>query len=138
MTSPRLTMAERYEHARGLFEHGEYQAAAAALSALVDDSALEPPLHGTTELRLLLARSYYHSAQLNRAERVVRAILSDVPDEAYANLVLGRTLQRQGRHAEARPHLAMAELLGGYAGTGRLTGDDEDEDEDDRRLGGGA
>ena len=76
------------------------------------------PLHGTTELRLLLARSYYHSAQLGRAERVTRAILADVPDDAYANLVLGRTLQRQGRHAEAKPHLAMAELLGGYAGVG--------------------
>lgn len=124
-------MAERYERARGLFEHGEYQAAAEALSSLVDDSALEPPLHGTTELRLLLARSYYHSAQLNRAERVVRAILADVPDEAYANLVLGRTLQRQGRHAEAKPHLAMAELLGGYSGTGRLPSGDEE----DRRLG---
>ncbi|WP_377639059.1 tetratricopeptide repeat protein [Oryzobacter terrae] len=124
MTTPQPDMAERYEQARGLFEHGEYQEAARALASLVDDSALEPPLHGTTELRLLLARSYFHSAQLNRAERVTRAILADHPDEAYANLVLGRTLQRQGRHAEAKPHLAMAELLGGYAGSGRLPGDD--------------
>ena len=120
MTAPRPDMAERYARARGLFEHGEYQAAAEALSALVDESFLEPPLHGTVELRLLLARSYFHSAQLDRAERVTRAILADAPDEAYANLVLGRTLQRQGRHDEARPHLAMAELLGGYAGSGRL------------------
>ncbi len=116
-------MAERYERARRLFEHGKYRAAAEELSALVDESALEPPLHGTTELRMLLARSYFHSAQLGRTERVARAILADVPDDAYANLVLGRTLQRQGRHADARPHLAMAELLGGYAGTGRLPRD---------------
>ena len=109
-------MAERYERARGLFEHGEYQAAAEALRALVDESALEPPLHGTTELRLLLARSYFHSAQLQRAEPVTRAILADHPDEAYANLVLGRTLQRMGRHAEAKPHLAMAKLLGAMPG----------------------
>ena len=120
MTSPEPTMAERYQRARRLFDVGEYQDAATELSALVDASALEPPLHGTTELRLLLARAYYHSGQLNRAERVVRAVLVDEPDEAYANHVLGRTLQRQGRHAEARPHLAMAELLGGYAPTGRL------------------
>ena len=118
MTTSRSDMAERYERARGLFEHGEYQAAAEALAVLVDESLLEPPLHGTTELRLLLARSYFHSAQLGRAERVTRAVLADVPDDAYANLVLGRTLQRQGRHAEAKPHLAMAELLGGYAGVG--------------------
>ncbi len=113
-------MAERYDRARRLFEHGEYQSAAQELSALVDDSTLEPPLHGTTELRLLLARAYFHSAQLNRAERVVRAVLADDPDEPYANLVLGRTLQRLGRPDEAKPHLAMAELLGGYAPTGRL------------------
>ncbi len=119
-------MAERYQRARGLFEHGEYQAAAEELSALVDASALEPPLHGTTELRLLLARSYYHSAQLGRAERVTRAILVDDPDEAYANLLLGRTLQRQGRAAEAKPHLAMAELLGGYPDEGRLLDPDDD------------
>ncbi len=126
MTTPAPDMAQRYEHARGLFEHGEYQAAAQALSSLVDDSALEPPLHGTTELRLLLARAYYHSAQLSRAERVVRAVLVDDPDEPYANLLLGRTLQRQGRAADAKPHLAMAELLGGYAGTGRLPHEDGD------------
>jgi predicted Zn-dependent protease len=117
------TMAERYTQARGLFEHGEYQAAADLLAALVDESALEPPLHGTTELRVLLARAYFHSAQLGRAETVLRAVLAEHPDDAYANLVLGRTLQRQGRAPEARPHLAMAELLGGYAGTGRLASD---------------
>lgn len=115
-------MAERYERARALFEHGEYQAAAEAFALLVDESALEPPLHGTTELRLMLARAYYHSAQLGRSETVVRAILVDDPDEPYANLLLGRTLQRRGRRAEATPYLAMAELLGGYAGTGRLRG----------------
>ncbi|MBM6406119.1 tetratricopeptide repeat protein [Phycicoccus sp. CSK15P-2] len=120
MSTPETGMAERYQRARGLYEHGEFQAAAEELSALVDASALEPPLHGTTELRLLLARSYYHSAQLGRAERVTRAILVDDPDEAYANLLLGRVLQRQGRASEAKPHLAMAELLGGYGDEGRL------------------
>ncbi|MBR7744284.1 tetratricopeptide repeat protein [Phycicoccus sp. BSK3Z-2] len=114
------SIAERYEQARGLYRHGEYQEAASLLSTLVDESLLAPPLHGTTELRLLLARAYFHSAQLGRSERVTRAVLADDPDEPYANLLLGRTLQRQGRAGEARPHLAMAELLGGYAGDGRL------------------
>ena len=103
MSTPDTGMAERYQRARGLFEHGEYQAAAEELSALVDASALEPPLHGTTELRLLLARSYYHSAQLNRAERVTRASLVDAPPEAYANHHHGRTRPRHGP-AEARSH----------------------------------
>ena len=115
-----MSMAERYTQARGLFEHGEYQAAADSLRALV------PPLHGTTELRVLLGRAYFHSAQLGRAETVLRTVLIEHPDDAYANLVLGRTLQRLGRAADARPHLAMAELLGGYAGTGRLPADTSD------------
>lgn len=120
VSTPQTGMTERYQRARRLFEHGEFQAAAEELSALVDASTFEPPLHGTVELRLLLARAYFHSAQLSRAERVTRAILVDDPDEPYAHLVLGRTLQRQGRADEAKPHIAMAELLGGYGDEGRL------------------
>ena len=108
------TFAGDYEAARARFEAGEYREAAALFVELVDRSALEPPLHGTTELRLYLARSYYHSAQLSRAEEILRAMLVDSRDDHYALLLLGRTLQRQSRHDEARPHLAMAKLLGGY------------------------
>jgi tetratricopeptide (TPR) repeat protein len=108
------TFADDYEAARRRFDAGEFAEAAPLFADLVDRSVLEPPLHGTTELRLYLARSYYHSAQLARAEEIVRAMLVDDPDDHYALLVLGRTLQRQSRHEEARPHLAMAKLLGGY------------------------
>ena len=108
------SFAADYEAARERFDAGEYAVAAPLFAALVDRSVLEPPLHGTTELRLYLARSYYHSAQLARAEEILRAMLVDNPDDHYALLVLGRTLQRQSRHDEARPHLAMAKLLGGY------------------------
>ncbi|WP_404386610.1 tetratricopeptide repeat protein [Knoellia locipacati] len=108
------TFADDYEAARQRFETGEYREAAVLFIDLVDRSALEPPLHGTTELRLYLARSYYHSAQLARAEEILRAMLVDHRDDHYALLLLGRTLQRQSRHDEARPHLAMAKLLGGY------------------------
>jgi tetratricopeptide (TPR) repeat protein len=103
-----------YETARQRFAQGEYREAGVLFLDLVDRSALEPPLHGTTELRLYLARSYYHSAQLARAEEVLRVMLVDNPDDHYALLLLGRTLQRQSRHDEARPHLALAKLLGGY------------------------
>lgn len=108
------TFADDYEAARQRFEAGEYREAAVLFVDLVDRSALQPPLHGTTELRLYLARSYYHSAQLARAEEILRAMLVDNRDDHYALLLLGRTLQRQSRHEEARPHLAMAKLLGGY------------------------
>ena len=108
------SFAADYDVARERFGAGEYAAAAPLFASLVDRSVLEPPLHGTTELRLYLARSYYHSAQLARAEEILRAMLVDNPDDHYALLMLGRTLQRQSRHDEARPHLAMAKLLGGY------------------------
>ncbi|MFW5472955.1 tetratricopeptide repeat protein [Knoellia sp. CPCC 206450] len=111
---PDSAFATDYERARERFELGEYQQAAVIFAELVDRSALEPPLHGTTELRLYLARSYYHSAQLARAEEILRAMLVDNRDDHYALLLLGRTLQRQSRHEEAKPHLAMAKLLGGY------------------------
>ena len=108
------SFADDYEAARERFDAGEFAVAAPLFAELVDRSVLEPPLHGTTELRLYLARSYYHSAQLARAEEILRAMLVDNPDDHYALLMLGRTLQRQSRHDEAKPHLAMAKLLGGY------------------------
>ena len=118
---------ETYRWATDLFDHRDYYTAAEILQHLVDNHEHDAELGAAREL---LARAYYHSAQLGRAERVTRAILADDPDEAYANLVLGRTLQRQGRHSEAKPHLAMAELLGGYAPQGRLPRTDSDPDDD--------
>lgn len=35
------------------------------------------------------------------------------PVEHYARLMLGRTLERQGRQAEATPHLRMAAAMSG-------------------------
>lgn len=113
-TGSTQSFAAKYDAARERFDAGEFAAAAPLFAELVDRSALEPPLHGTTELRLYLARSFYHSAQLARAEEILRAMLVDNPDDHYALLLLGRTLQRQSRHDEAKPHLAMAKLLGGY------------------------
>lgn len=118
--------ALRLAWAQGLFERGDYLAAAPALAALVaeaDDarsagleggSADETARHGTTDLRLLLARAYYHSAQLARAEAVLRPLLDESPTDAYAHLLLGRTLQRAGRHDDAARPLALARVLGDY------------------------
>jgi FMN reductase len=63
--------------------------------------------------RLLLARAYYHSAQLRRAEEQLRLIVERDPVEHYAHLMLGRTLQRQGRRDEATPWLRMAAAFAG-------------------------
>jgi predicted Zn-dependent protease len=116
----------RLSFAQGLFDRGDFREAALALAELVDEiegakaeetSSVtddERVLHGTDDLRLLLARAYFHSAQLGRAEATLTRITTESPTDAYAHLLLGRTLQRAGRHGEAARPLALAEILGGY------------------------
>lgn len=104
----------RLAWAQSLYDLGDHRAAATELAALVDEAEGQELLHGTTELRLLLARAYYHSAQLGRAEAVLVKLVDEAPTDAYAQLLLGRTLQRCGRHDEAKRPLALAEVLGDY------------------------
>ncbi|GAA4326045.1 tetratricopeptide repeat protein [Streptomyces venetus] len=101
------TPAERWERARMFFDAKDYAAAARVLVALVEEVPEQ------TGPRLLLARSYYHSAQLRRAETELRTIVERDPVEHYARLMLGRTLQRQNRHEEAESHLRIASALAG-------------------------
>ncbi|MEU5320096.1 tetratricopeptide repeat protein [Streptomyces sp. NPDC021056] len=101
------TPAERWERARMFFDARDYAAAARVLDGLVEEVPEQ------TGPRLLLARSYYHSAQLRRAEAELRTIVERDPVEQYARLMLGRTLERQGRHAEAGPHIRLASALAG-------------------------
>ncbi|MEV7284910.1 tetratricopeptide repeat protein [Streptomyces sp. NPDC093252] len=103
----RGTPADRWERAQKYFESKDYTAAARVLSNLVGEVPEQ------TGPRLLLARAYYHSAQLRRAEQELRVIVERDPVEQYARLMLGRTLERQGRHDEAGPHLRLASALGG-------------------------
>jgi Flp pilus assembly protein TadD len=124
MTAPASApFALRYALARGLFDRGDYLTASRALAELVEEAEGTDVGHATTDLRLLLARAYYHSAQLGRAERALRTVLEEDPTDAYAHLVLGRTLQRAGRHDEARRWLALAEVLGGYERPSAYAGD---------------
>lgn len=101
-----LTTAERWQRASYLFDLGEYTSAARELESLAADES------GAVAVTLLLARAYYHSAQLERAERTVRALLVDAPSDGYAHLLLGRTLQRRSRHDEAAPYLRLAAAMG--------------------------
>ncbi|WP_128380761.1 tetratricopeptide repeat protein [Streptomyces cavernae] len=101
------TAAERWERARMFFDAKDYAAAARVLDELVDEVPEQ------TGPRLLLARAYYHSAQLRRAEDELRFLVERDPVEHYARLMLGRTLQRQGRHEEAESHLRIASALSG-------------------------
>ncbi len=99
-------LTRTYDRASFLFENKEYARAAELFAELV---AAEPD---HLDSRLQLARSYYHSAQLRRAEEVLTVIVDRWPDEAYAHLLLARTLQRAGRAEEGRQHLLLAEAMG--------------------------
>ncbi|ONI75141.1 hypothetical protein ALI144C_41070 [Actinosynnema sp. ALI-1.44] len=102
------TLAERWERAVSLFEAREYVAAAKLLTVVVEEVPEQ------VAPRLLLARAYYHSAQLGRAEEQLRVVIERDPVEHYAYLMLGRTLERQGRHDEAAPWLKVAAVFAGH------------------------
>ncbi|MEV0261888.1 tetratricopeptide repeat protein [Streptomyces sp. NPDC050617] len=102
-----LAPAEEYERAHLYIEARDYAEAARILTPVVER---EP---GHLAARLLLARAYFHSAQLGRAESELRRVLERDPVEAYAHLMLGRTLERAGRAAEAVPHLRLAAAMNG-------------------------
>ena len=106
MSTTQRPAAARFAQAHGLFDTRDYHAAATLLAAL----ATEVP--DDLAVRLLLARAYYHSAQLGRAEEETRALLAADPAHAYAHLLLGRTLQRLSRHAEATGPLRLAAAMG--------------------------
>ncbi|GGR06465.1 tetratricopeptide repeat protein [Kitasatospora griseola] len=101
------TVAERWVRAQLFFDSKAYADAARILAELVEEA---PEQVGP---RLLLARAYYHSAQLRRAEEQLREVIERDPVEHYAHLVLGRVLERQGRHAEAVPYLRLAAAFEG-------------------------
>ncbi|MFF4182358.1 tetratricopeptide repeat protein [Streptomyces sp. NPDC001691] len=101
------TPAERWERARMFFEAKEYVTAADILTGLVAEVPEQ------VAPRLLLARAYYHSARLRKAEAELRTILERDPVEQYALLMLGRTLERQGRPVEAAPYLRVAAAMAG-------------------------
>ena len=60
----------------------------------------------------LLARAYFGSAQLARAEETLIRLVEIAPANGWARRALARTLERQSRATEAQPHHRMADALG--------------------------
>lgn len=109
------TMApyDAFRWAEDLFEHRDYYTAAAVLQHLVDTHPDERDLAAAREL---LARSYFHSAQSGRAADVARDLLDRDPGNAYAALLLARSLQRtaggdEARRVEARAVRRLADAM---------------------------
>jgi predicted Zn-dependent protease len=60
----------------------------------------------------LLARSYFGSAQLARAETTLDRLVQLAPANGWARRALARTLERQSRAADAAVHHRVADALG--------------------------
>ena len=98
---------ELYRWAERLMTERDYYGAADLLETLIER---EP--EQTSAARMLLARAYFHSARLERARAAAAALLEDEPDNAYAAMLLGRSLQRLSRRSEAEGPLRRAAALG--------------------------
>jgi predicted Zn-dependent protease len=100
-----VDLLAEYRRATLLFEAGDPAEAARLLEPVV---AADP---GNVSARELLARAYFQSAQLGRAEEHLRELVARQPTDHYAHHVLGRTLERLNRPAEAVTHLRMAAAM---------------------------
>ncbi|HYH24853.1 MAG TPA: tetratricopeptide repeat protein [Blastococcus sp.] len=85
---------------------GQPAEAARILQPVVD---AEPANEAALEL---LARAYYGSAQLARAEESLGRLVDMSPSNGWARRALARTLERQSRSGEAAVHHRMADALG--------------------------
>ena len=100
-----MDLLAEYRRATMFFEAGDPSGAARLLEPII---AAEPD---NTSVRQLLARAYFQSAQLGRAEEQLRILVERDPSDHYAHHVLGRTLERVGRPAEALRHLRIAAAM---------------------------
>ena len=88
-----------------LLEDGDHHAATVPLTRARD---LEPD---KTSIREALGRAYFGSHRFREAQAEFEAVVERSPTNHYALFCLGRALQCQGRHAEARSPLALASGL---------------------------
>jgi predicted Zn-dependent protease len=107
MTTPRdIDLHSEYLRADLFLAMGQPGEAVKILDAVL---AAEPDNRAALEL---LARSYYGSAQLHRAEEALTRLVELAPADAWARRALARTLERQSRAADAAVHHRVADALG--------------------------
>lgn len=101
------TVFELLERGRAFRAAGDPSSAARFLA----QAAEAVPADRTVLTELALA--HFQSAALGPAERVLRTLVELDPSDGYARMLLGRTLARQSRHADALPELRLAAALTG-------------------------
>ena len=99
------SLYELFQRGTRLLEAGDFHAAAVSLSRARD---LDPE---KTSIREALGRALFGSQRYKEAEAEFEAVVERAPTNHYALFCLGRALQKQGKHAEARAPLTQASLL---------------------------
>ena len=94
-----------YQRGMALLEDGHFHQAKIPLAKARD---LEPD---KTSIREALGRACFRSGAFEEARVEFEAVVERAPTNDYALFCLGRSLQLQGRHAEARKPLALASCL---------------------------
>lgn len=79
-----------------------------AVAALERQARIEPR---SALVREKLGTAYIRLERWEDAERELRALVALSPDDGFAHFALGRALDEQGRHSEAKEHFARAEEL---------------------------
>ena len=102
-------MSEAYEH----FKEGQARLRkgmpAQATVALEKAKRLEP---GKASIREALGIAYFRLHRWQEAEREFRTIVEELsPADDYAHYALGRSLEKQGRPAEANGHYKLASSM---------------------------
>lgn len=94
-------------NAHEMFDAKKYKEAAALLLTLQD-----APEFTSRSVQELLARSYYHSAQLTKAADTARSLLQGDPTNVDAAVLLTRSLERAGKKDDADAARRVATSLG--------------------------
>lgn len=107
MTQPfEIDLHSEFLQADLLLAMGNPIAAARILTRVVE---AEPANEAALEM---LARAYFGSAQLGRAEEALSRLVQLAPANGWARRALARTLERQSRAGEAAVHHRVADALG--------------------------
>jgi Flp pilus assembly protein TadD len=99
------SLYELFRRGSELLEAGDHHAAVVPLERARD---LDPE---KTSIREALGRAFFHTGRFEQARGEFEAVVDRAPTNDYALFCLGRSLQRLGRHAEARRPLALASCM---------------------------
>jgi Flp pilus assembly protein TadD len=94
-----------FKRGSDLLEHGDF---AASTIPLAQAAAMEPE---KSSIREALGRAYFRTGRYEDASVEFQAVVDRHPVNDFAHFCLGRSLEKVGRHREARKHLALAASL---------------------------